>query len=50
MEHNKKLDEAARKPFKSMKELDNAIKKASKNLSKIKDVDTWVNDIKEGKL
>ncbi len=30
--------------------LDNAIKKASKNLSKIKDVDTWVNDIKEGKL
>jgi len=30
--------------------LNNAIKKASKNLSKIKDVDTWVNDIKEGKL
>ena len=30
--------------------LDNAIKKASKNLSKIKDVDTWVDDIKEGKL
>lgn len=30
--------------------LNNAIKKASKNLSKIKDVDTWVNDIKKGKL
>jgi len=30
--------------------LDNAIKKASKNLSKIKDVDTWVDDIKERKL
>ncbi len=30
--------------------LNNAIKKASKNLSKIKDVDTWVDDIKQGKL
>jgi hypothetical protein len=30
--------------------LNNAIKKASKNLSEIKNVDTWVDSIKQGKL